>query len=33
MYPRFYRGKMLLVGFFAYFVSYLIGLAIPGAGG
>jgi hypothetical protein len=24
---------MLLVGFFAYFVSYLIGLAIPGAGG
>jgi VIT1/CCC1 family predicted Fe2+/Mn2+ transporter len=25
--------EMLLVGFFAYFISYLIGLAIPGAGG
>lgn len=25
-------GEMLLVGFFAYLVSYLIGLAIPGAG-
>lgn len=26
-------SEMLLVGFFAYFISYLIGLAIPGAGG
>lgn len=25
-------AEMLLVGFFAYFISYLIGLAIPGAG-
>lgn len=25
--------EMLMVGFFAYFISYLIGLAIPGAGG
>lgn len=25
--------EMLLVGFFAYLISYLIGLAIPGAGG
>lgn len=25
--------EMLIVGFFAYFISYLIGLAIPGAGG